>query len=471
MKIFLNRALSCLLAFALALPFEVTAQSPGQATASQDDQVFSQEQLDQLLAPIALYPDALLAQVLMASTYPLEIVQAARWVNANPNVKDQALEDAMQQQSWDPSVKSLAAFPQVLEMMNAKLEWTQKLGDAFLAQQEQVMNTVQRLRAMAQSAGNLGSSTEQVVTSDQTGGTTFITVEPANPQVVYVPTYDPMVVYGAWPYPAYPPYYWYPPGYVVSGIISFGFGVAVGAALWGGCNWGHGNVYINNVNRYNSFNRTTISHTNWQHNVDHRKGVAYRDQRTAQQYHRGTAGRDAQSREQFRGYADQARQGGNFAQMRGDRTGTGSGTAGSGSRPSVGTSDLGRHGAGAYGGSRPSASTGAVTGGGQPTVGTSDLGRHGAGAYGGSRPSPSTGATGGGAGTRNFGSVSRGGSASAFDGVGRGPQTRDYSSRGNASLGASRAGGGWSGGSAHTGGGAGGARTGGGGGRGGGGRR
>jgi uncharacterized protein DUF3300 len=451
MKIFLTRALSCLLAFALALPFGVTAQSPGPAPAPQDGQVFSQEQLDQLLAPIALYPDALLAQVLMASTYPLEVVEAARWINANPNIKDQALEDAMQQQSWDPSVKSLTAFPQVLQMMNEKLEWTQKLGDAFLAQQAQVMNTVQSLRAMAQTAGNLGSSTEQVVTSEQTGGTTFITVEPANPQVVYVPTYDPMVVYGAWPYPAYPPYYWYPPGYVVGGIISFGFGVAVGAALWGGCNWGHGNVYINNVNRYNSFNRTHISNTNWQHTVDHRKGVAYRDQRTAQQYNRGTAGRDAQSREQFRGYANQ---GGNFAQNRGDRTGAGGGAPIGGARPSVGTSDLGRHGAGAYGGSRPSASTGATTGGG--------------------RPSASTGAIGGGAGSRDYGSASRGGGASAFDGVGHGTLTRDYSSRGNASLGASRTGAG-GGGGARTAGGGGGARTGagggGGGGRGGGGRR
>jgi len=172
--------------------------------------LFRIEELEQLVAPIALYPDALLAQILMACTYPLEIVSAARWVEVNPTLQDQALEDALQTQPWDPSVKSLTAFPQVLTMMNDKLDWTQKLGDAFLAQQKDVMDAVQGLRTKAQSQGNLQTTTEQKVIVEQPAGsqTTIVKIEPANPQVVYVPTYNPTVVYGAWPYPAYPPYYY-----------------------------------------------------------------------------------------------------------------------------------------------------------------------------------------------------------------------------------------------------------------------
>jgi hypothetical protein len=258
------------------------------------------------VAPIALYPDALLAQVLMASTYPLEIVQAARWrgEGANGALTGDALEAALQGQPWDPSVKSLVAFPQVLGMLNDKLDWTQQLGDAFLAQEQAVMATVQALRAQAQAAGYLKSTPQQQVIVEQS----VIQVVPANPAVVYVPVYNPTVVYGVWPYPAYPPYYYYPPGYVAAAsVFSFGVGLAVGAALWGGCNWGRGTVNIN-VNNYNQFNRTTISNTNWSHNVAHRGAVPYRDAATRQQYGRGPQP-GASTREAYRGRGEPGQSG------------------------------------------------------------------------------------------------------------------------------------------------------------------
>src|SRR5215468_8877643 len=289
-----------LILWGLRMPLQVLAQD----NQAPPPQAPSPGEIDQLVAPIALYPDPLLAQILMASTYPLEIVEAARWSKENPNLKDKALEDALQQQSWDPSVKSLTAFPPVLTMMNDKLDWTQKMGDAFLANQGAVMDGVQRLRAKAQAEGNLKSNEQQKVTGEPAppppanveqnvnveaaaaAPPTIIKVEPANPQVVYVPTYNPSTAYGAWPYPSYPPYSYYPPGYLATSLLSFGAGMAVGAALWGNCNWGcggcgGGNVNYN-VNNYNNFNHTNISNknNNWQHNAEHRKGVGYRDQAT-----------------------------------------------------------------------------------------------------------------------------------------------------------------------------------------------
>jgi hypothetical protein len=271
----------------------------------------------------------------MASTYPLEVVEAARWSKQNPKVTGKALEDAMQKQTWDASVKSLTAFPQVLEMMNDKLDMTQQLGDAFLAQQKDVMAAIQRLRAKAQNEGNLETNEQQKVIVEQapagSSEPTVIQIQPANPQVVYVPTYNPTTVYGAWPYPAYPPYSYYPPGYAfAAGAISFGVGMAVGSALWGNCNWGGGNVNIN-TNNYNNFNRTNISNGNWNHNVDHRKGVGYRDRATSQRYGRDT--QRNQSRDQFRGRAEQGRRDiarGSADSFRGDRgAGAGAGRAGS----------------------------------------------------------------------------------------------------------------------------------------------
>ena len=299
-------------------------QSAG-ATAAQGEKTFSQQALDQLLAPIALYPDELLAQVLMASTYPLDIVTAERWVKANPSLKGKALEDALQGQPWDASVKSLAVFPQVLTMMSEKLDWTQKLGDAFLAQQEDVMQTAQALRQKAISQGALKDSKEQKVITEKTQTTTIIKIEPSSPQVVYVPTYNPTVVYGAWPYPAYPPYYYYPPGYAAgAAFVGFTAGVAVGSALWGNCNWGHNDVNID-VNRYNNFNKTNIANGNWQHNVDRRGAVPYKDRTTAQKYNRAPSA-SAQARDAYRGRTDSGFQQARGDAARGGRTGPSAGT-------------------------------------------------------------------------------------------------------------------------------------------------
>ncbi len=279
--------------------------APSAAAPASENKSFSQQELDQLLAPIALYPDELLAQILMASTYPLDVVMADRWVKANPNLKGKALEDALQKQPWDPSVKALTALPQVLTMMSEKIDWTQKLGDAFLGQEKEVMATAQALRAKAVQQGTLKDSKEQKISTESTGDTTVIKIEPANPEVVYVPTYNPTVVYGSWPYPSYPPYYYYPPGYVAgTAFFSFAAGAIVGGALWGNCNWGAGNVNVN-VNRYNNFNRSNISNGSWSHNAARRGAVPYRNQQVAQQYGRGRSG-DAASRDQFRGRSDAA---------------------------------------------------------------------------------------------------------------------------------------------------------------------
>jgi len=363
---------------------------------------FKKEEIEQLVAPIALYPDALVAQILMASTYPLEIVTAARWSKANPNVKDKALEDAMQKQTWDPSVKSLAAFPSVLAMLNEKLDMTQKLGDAFLGQQKEVMDSVQRLRAQAQKAGNLKSSKEQTVTTAQEGGTTVIKIEPANPQVVYVPTYNPTVVYGPWPYAAYPPYYYYPPGYSAGSVFfAFTVGVAVGNAMWGNCNWGGSNVTINH-NTYNNFNKTDIKTGDWNHNAEHRKGTQYRDSASQQKYGKGQQ-QGAQSREEFRGRAEQGRQ------------------------------EISRGGADQYKG-----------GGAADRAGSREAGAADRAGGAGDR-------AGGGAGDRGGGMQQAGGrQPGGFDGIGQGGQTRDASSRGASSRasagGGARAGGGGGGG-------------------------
>src|SRR5574341_2255900 len=262
---------------------------------------FQPAELHQLLAPIALYPDALVAQILMAATYPLEVVLAARWVRANPNVTGPQLEEAMQQQPWDPSVKSLTAFPQVLAMMDAHLDWTQKLGDAFLAQQENVLATVQTLRAKAQAAGTLQSTPQQTVIV----GPQVIRIEPVTPQIVYVPVYDPTIVYGPWWYPAYPPYYWYPPGYVIgASVFSFGIGLAVGAVLWGGFDWHRRHVTIVNVYNYNTFNRTRITDRTRRHDVVHRRGVPYYDPGVRQRFGQGPLP-GAGAREPFRGRVQQ----------------------------------------------------------------------------------------------------------------------------------------------------------------------
>ena len=364
-------------------PGDSVAQGPVTPVATAPAQArLKPEQIEQMVAPIALYPDALLAQVLMASTYPLEIVQAARWLKSNPNKIGKALEEALQTQAWDPSVKSLVAVPQVIQMMDEKLEWVQQIGDAFLAQREDVMDAVQRLRAKASAAGKLQTTKEQKVAKQTVASKTVFVIEPVNPQVVYVPVYDPVIVYGAWPYPAYPPYYYYPPGYVAGRALAFTAGVAVGAALWGNCNWGNNSVNIN-INRYNSFNRTNISNTNWQHNAVHRKGVPYRDAGVAQQFGRGQA--NAASRDAFRG-----RTNADLGNIRGAQPG-------SGARPGAGAGDRGNLGNSRPGGNRPAAPS--------------------------TRPAVTPGSGG------------RGGRDNAFSNIDRGSVARGNADRGRASLG------------------------------------
>ena len=302
----LIRALTWLLVILLAMPAGGWAQGSGAAP------VFKQEELEAILAPIALYPDELLAQVFIGSTYPLEIVEADRFAKANPNLKGDQLTKALEAKNWDPSVKSLVNFPSVLTMMSEKLEWTQKLGDAVIAQEKDVMNTVQTLRQKAQASGNLKTTSEQkVVVQEKT-----IVIESANPQVVYVPTYNPTVVYGAWPYAAYPPYSYAYPGYPWGAGLAFAGGVALGAAwgyAWGGCNWhgGGGDININNsrnTNINNNIDRGKYAKQRtggqggqgkWQHNPEHRKGVSYKDQGSRDKYGQSRPG--AENRKDFRG--------------------------------------------------------------------------------------------------------------------------------------------------------------------------
>jgi hypothetical protein len=284
------------------------ATAPAQTQSqSQNQASFSQAQIEQLVAPIALYPDSLLTQILMASTYPLEVVEAARWSRDNSTVKGEALQSAMQAQSWDPSVKALTAVPQTLEMMNDKLAWMEELGDAFLAQEQGVLGAVQKLRADAQAAGNLQSTPQQIVTTAPAPAGVVasdvqrpIVIEPVNPDVYYVPVYNPAVVYGAWDYPDYPPINWSPAGFVASNVISFSAGVAVGAAIWGGCDWWHNNVIIN-VNQYNIFNHTDIANNVWAHNPAHRGNTPYPNAALAQRFGRTN---DVAARDAFRDHAD-----------------------------------------------------------------------------------------------------------------------------------------------------------------------
>ena len=469
------------------------------ASAQDAPQTFKPEELDQLVAPIALHPDALVAQILMASTYPLEVVQAARFVQDKPGLTGDQLNDALKQYPWDDSVKSLVFFPQVLTMMNDKLDWLQKLGDAVLGQQQDVMAAVQRLRARAQAAGQLQSTPEQQVIVEPAASPptapppppvgapppappvgaapppasttvevaqaspTVIRIEPTNPEVVYVPSYNPTVVYGAWPYPAYPPYYPYPVGAFAAGAFTFAAGAAVGAALWGDCNWGGGGEININSSRVNNFSSNVNTSTEaskrvenrrasgeagqarqtgqagqarqggqagqnrgqWQHNPEHRKGVQYRDTATQQRYNK-TGPANTQSREAFRGHSQQGTDAARAAQSRG--TGR-AGTAGTRERPS---------------GQQPSASVGDRAAQASPR----------------SSSAPHAGS-------------GQARQAGAFEGMGSGHDTQNFSNRGNSSrqsYNASTAGANRSAGTGARSGAAGG-RAGGGGGRGGGGRR
>ncbi|MFM0603872.1 DUF3300 domain-containing protein [Paraburkholderia sediminicola] len=282
----------------LAMPGAAYAQSAAK---------MSTQQLDSLTAPIALYPDALLAQVLMAATFPQDVQAAAAWSKANSKLQGDDAVKAVASEPWDPSVQSLVAFPQVLATMASKPDWVSQLGTAFLGQSNDVMDSVQRLRKQAQAAGNLKTSSQQKVVVEQS----TIQIVPANPQVVYVPTYNPTVVYGTWPYPAYPPVYVPPPpGYAIaSGLaagLAFGAGVAVANSLWGGFNWNTHDVNIN-VNRYNNINvnnrlNVNSSTTNWNRNTNVNRNVNNANLNRNVNNNLGGAQRDA-----YRGRDDAAR--------------------------------------------------------------------------------------------------------------------------------------------------------------------
>ena len=260
------------------------------------------EQLDARAAPIALYPDELLANVLAASTYPLEVVQADRWVKANKNLKGDALKAAVDKQAWDESVKALASTPDVLAMMSDKIDWTKNLGDAVLAQQADVMDAVQRLRAKAQARNKLVTNKQQKVSVQRQENKEVIVIEQAQPDTMYVPYYDPATVYGEWPYAAYPPYYFGYPPYIGAGVVAAGLAFGAGWAIgrwgnyWGGgCNWGNRNLYVNRSNRINNVGN------NWQHNPAHRQGVKYTNANVANRFGNNNLKAGAGNRMDFRG--------------------------------------------------------------------------------------------------------------------------------------------------------------------------
>jgi hypothetical protein len=406
------RSVAAILCTAVLLPGDTLAymppgaQAPASSAQAQSAKI-PPEQLDSLVAPIALYPDPLLAQTLAASTYPLELIQLQQWLEKNKNLKDKALADAVAKQPWDPSIQALAALPDVVKRLADDIQWTTDLGNAFLAQQSDVMEAVQRMRKKAQDKGNLQPTEQQKVETKVIEGEKVILIEQANPQVVYVPSYDPVVVYGAPLYP-YPPIYYPPAGYYAAGMaISFGIGIAMGA-FWGGgwgwgCGWGGNNVYINHNNNFNrntninggnrnnigGGNRNNIGGGNrndiggnrpsnqpsrggnrpstqpvrgggdlgggdqWQHNPQHRGGAPYRDRATADRFG-GTARGDSLSNRQASARQQVGRQGGNLASPRG-----GGGGAGMGNRPGgaggdrIGSRDVTRGGGGnrdAFGG-------------------------------------------------------------------------------------------------------------------------
>jgi hypothetical protein len=278
-------------------PYAFAQQAQPAAAPSQTNNALTPEQLDSLVAPIALYPDPILSQVLVASTYPLEIVEAGRWLKSNSNLQGQALSDAVKKQPWDPSIQAMVLMPDVLKRMDENVSWTSDLGNAFLANQDGVMQAIQRMRQKAEAKGALQTTPQQTVSTTTENGANYIVIQPASPDVVYVPQYNPVAVWGPAPeYYPYPPVY-YPPysGVVAASVISFGTGLALGAFWgnggWGGwgwnAGWGHGNVYVNNnwINN-NHFNRVNnIGNGNrWVHNPAHRDGVPYSNRDVANRF-------------------------------------------------------------------------------------------------------------------------------------------------------------------------------------------
>ena len=277
-----------------------TMNEPAQSASSQrqGQELLSADQLDSLVAPLALYPDPILSQVLVASTYPLEIVQASQWLNQNSSLSGKALADAAAQQPWDASVQALVMLPDLLDRLSKDVRWTSAVGDAFLAQEQDVMAAIQRMRQKAQQKGALQSNQQQTVNTTTANGQNYIVIEPAQPEVVYVPQYDPAAIWGP---PAYYPY----PAIAYPPVFSFGTGFALGAIWagggWGGwgwnCGWGRNNITVNNnfINR-NHFNRVNVANgNNWVHNPAHRGGAAYRNRDVANRY-KGSTGSGSANR-------------------------------------------------------------------------------------------------------------------------------------------------------------------------------
>jgi uncharacterized membrane protein YgcG len=414
------------LALALGLSFTACAQNVSAFQDAQDSQQPAQngapqapqytpqtpEQLQQLVAPIALYPDSLVAQVLAASTFPAQVVEADRWVQDHPDLKGDALAQAVDQQNWDPSVKALTAFPSVLANMDKNLSWTSSLGDAYYNQQQDVMDAVQVMRQKAQDSGNLKSTPQQTVV--QQGPT--IVIQPADPEVVYVPAYNPWVVYG---YPVAPWPYWYPvPGIWFGGpYLSFGVGFGVGfygGYGWGWHNWGtnwHNHVVVYNHNTYYSRSNTFYNRNNYYHNGGYRGAESNVNRHLAEEHGAGYNNRN--------GGLGAAH--GDANENRGVDHGRTEANADRGRNPGAG-------GAGVY--NRPGASP-------KPFNGDSRAAR----GFGYSQPQSRQSSPREDSGTRS----------SAFSGYNHGGETRSYSSRGSQSFG-----GGGGGGGSHGGGGGGG---------------
>jgi hypothetical protein len=428
--------------------------SASQASSSQSVKI-PPDQLDSLVAPIALYPDPLLAQVLAASTYPLEIILLQRWLGTHSSLKGQALADAVSKESWDASVKALAPLPDVVKRLGDDIQWTTDLGNAFLAQQSDVMDAVQRMRRKAQEKGTLQSSQQQKVETRVVESKSVIVIEPSSPEVVYVPSYDPVVVYGPAVYP-YPPIYYPAWGYAATAAVSFGVGVMMGA-FWGGgwgwgCGWGGGNVYVNNNfnrntninggnrNNINGGNRNNIGNgnrpsqlpsnagglgnggrSNWQHDPSHRGGTPYRDRATADRFG-GNARGDSLAQRRAGAQQRISRQGGNLS---GNRGSGGLGNSGGiGSRGNAGGNFGGGAGSGlgsgagsnnrVGGGGAANRSAGSGLGGGADRIGSRDVSRSGGGnrdAFGGGNRSFSGSSSRGASsrGSSSFGSRSSGG--------------------------------------------------------------
>jgi hypothetical protein len=390
------------------------AATPQQSESTQEAATkLPPEQLDSLVAPIALYPDPLLSQTLVASTYPLEVIQLQQWLAKNKGLKDKALADAVKKENWDPSIQATAALPDVVKQLAENIKWTTDLGNAVLAQQDEVMDAVQRMRAKAKGNGNLKSGEQQKVETKVVESKQVIVIEQSNPEVIYVPSYNPTVVYGAPVYP-YPPIVYPPVGYYAAGMaLSFGVGLAMGAAWGGGWgynnNWGGGNnnININNNNNFvNNSNRQNVQggnraqakggNSSWQHNPQHRGGAPYGDRGTANKYGGSARGDSMQNRQ------SNARQQGGA----GNRGGASAGTMDRGASRNASAKDRG------------GASAGTMDRGGN----RGGSGGSGGGDRVGNRSVPSS-------------SGSRGSSGSAFGGGSSGSSARASSSRGSSSMG------------------------------------